>query len=214
MLLVRQERRSTMRQMSEGDGASGAVSEERAQGVLPLVAKNLRRLRTNKGFSLERLARASGVSRAMLSQIELSRSAPTINTLWRIASALGIPFGALLGANEELHPTVMRSEGAARLSSADGSFVSRPLFPFGQGPRKGELYELRLLGHGKEHAAAHPPSTQENLVVSMGRLILEAAGARYTLSTGDAIVFQADVPHSYINPDASECVMYLMMLYA
>ncbi|HTU64105.1 MAG TPA: helix-turn-helix transcriptional regulator, partial [Polyangiales bacterium] len=54
--------------------------------VLPAVAANLRRLRTRKGFSLERLARASGVSRAMLNQIELARSAPTVNVLWRIAT--------------------------------------------------------------------------------------------------------------------------------
>jgi transcriptional regulator with XRE-family HTH domain len=202
-----------MQHTGDEEGSSGAISQERATGLLPLVAKNLRRLRTHKGLSLERLARASGVSRAMLSQIELARSAPTINTVWRIASALGVPFGALLGASEDQQPTVLRSEGAARLSSADGSFVSRPLFPFGQGPRKGELYELRLAGNGREQAAAHPPGTQENLVVASGRLILEAAGARYTLETGDAIVFSADVTHGYINPDAVECVMYLMMLY-
>ncbi len=203
-----------MRHTSDGGGASGAGSEERVPGVLPLVAKNLRRLRTNKGFSLERLARASGVSRAMLSQIELARSAPTINTLWRIANALGIPFGALLGAGDELQPTVMRSEGAARLSSADGSFVSRPLFPFGQGPRKGELYELRLAPNAREQAVGHPPGTQETLAVASGRLLLDTAGSRYTLETGDAIVFNADAAHSYINPDAVECVMFLMMLYA
>ncbi|MET0284737.1 MAG: XRE family transcriptional regulator [Polyangiales bacterium] len=202
-----------MRHTGDGDGASGAVSEERAHGVLPMVAKNLRRLRTNKGFSLEKLARASGVSRAMLSQIELSRSAPTINTLWRIASALGIPFSALLGASDELQPTVLRSEGAARLSSADGSFQSRPLFPFGQGPRKSEFYELRLAGHGRELAVAHPPGTVENLVVASGRLLLEAGGSRYALDASDAIVFQADVAHSYVNPDATECVMFLVMTY-
>ncbi|HEX5657938.1 MAG TPA: XRE family transcriptional regulator [Polyangiales bacterium] len=203
-----------MRASGEGEGGeSGAISEERVHGVLPLVAKNLRRLRTNKGFSLERLARASGVSRAMLSQIELSRSAPTINTLWRIASALGIPFSALLGASEEQQPVVLRNEGAARLSSADGTFLSRPLFPFGQGPRKNEFYELQLAGHGREDAVAHPPGAIENLVVSSGRLLLDAGGSRYTLGTGDAIIFQADVPHSYINPDPSECRMYLVMTY-
>jgi transcriptional regulator with XRE-family HTH domain len=204
-----------MRQTSDEDSAIGAVSDaNKERTVLPLVAKNLRRLRTTKGFSMERLARASGVSRAMLSQIELSRSAPTINVLWRIASALGIPFGALLGSSEDSQPTVLRSEGAARLSSADGSFMSRPLFPFGQGPRKSEFYELRLAGHGQEHAVAHPPGTIENLVVASGRLLIETAGSRHTLSTGDAIVFQADASHSYSNPDATEAVIYLVMTYA
>lgn len=201
--------------VDETDGADGkpAAEKERA-GVLPLVAKNLRRMRTRKGYSLERLARASGVSRAMLGQVELARSAPTINVLWRIATALGVPFGELLGANDELRPTVLRKEGAARLTNADGGFQSRPLFPFGRGPRRTEFYELRLAVKGREDATAHPPGTVENLVVASGRLIVDTAGARYTLETGDALVFRADVPHSYINPDRIETVIYLVMTYA
>ena len=46
------------------------------------LGRNLRRLRTRQGLSLERLARLSGVSRAMLGQIELGRSAPTITAPW------------------------------------------------------------------------------------------------------------------------------------
>src|SRR5262245_63316478 len=84
-----------------------------AQDVLPALAVNLRRLRTRKGFSLERLARASGVSRAMLGQIELAQSAPTINVLWRIASALHTPVNALLGSKGESPALVLREHGAA-----------------------------------------------------------------------------------------------------
>src|SRR5262249_34912572 len=60
-----------------------------------IVGENLRRLRTRQGHSLERLAKLSGVSRAMLSQIELGRSVPTIAVLWKITHALGVPFAAL-----------------------------------------------------------------------------------------------------------------------
>ena len=62
----------------------------------PVVGANLRRLRNQRGLSLERLAQISGVSRAMLGQIELGQSAPTINVLWKIASALEVPFSALI----------------------------------------------------------------------------------------------------------------------
>ena len=61
---------------------------EPAPDLAPVVGANLRRMRVKRGLSLERLARASGVSRAMLGQIELGQSAPTINVLWKIASAL------------------------------------------------------------------------------------------------------------------------------
>src|SRR5579871_1235604 len=69
---------------------------EGSADLAPVVGRNLRKLRTQRGLSLERLAKGSGVSRAMLGQIELGQSAPTINVLWKIARALGIPFSALI----------------------------------------------------------------------------------------------------------------------
>jgi transcriptional regulator with XRE-family HTH domain len=182
--------------------------------VLPAVAANLRRLRTRKGFSLERLARASGVSRAMLNQIELARSAPTVNVLWRIATALHTTFSTLLGGESETATLVVREQGAARLRSGDGLFVSRPLFPFGRGPRRTEFYELRLAPSGMELAAAHPPGTMENLVVASGRLEIRVHGKEHVLETGDAILFRADVEHSYRNIGDKATVMYLVMTYA
>jgi DNA-binding XRE family transcriptional regulator len=59
--------------------------------LTPVIGRNLRRLRRRRGLSLERLAKASGVSRAMLGQIELERSTPTINVVWKIATALDVP---------------------------------------------------------------------------------------------------------------------------
>lgn len=199
--------------VAAGAHASTEDGTVRPKEGVPAVGPNLRKLRTRKGYSLERLSRASGVSRAMLSQIELGQSAPTIHLLWRVATALGVPFSALLGTESETPTAVLRRKGAARLTSADGSFVSRPLFPFGQGPRRTEFYELRLSGNGVERALPHPPGTVENLIVSAGSVEIEAGGQRHVLGRGDAIVFRADVAHSYTNPGAIEAVIYLVMTY-
>lgn len=193
----------------EANALSSASSD-----VLPAVAANLRRLRTRKGFSLERLARASGVSRAMLGQIELAKSAPTVNVLWRIATALHTTFSSLLGGETESPVLLVPEHGAARLKSADGLFVSRPLFPFGRGPRRTEFYELTLAPGGLERAAAHPPGTTENLVVSIGRLEIRVHGKEHVLEQGDAILFKADVEHDYRNLSEGSTVMYLVMTYA
>jgi transcriptional regulator with XRE-family HTH domain len=193
--------------------ARPARSRSRSEDVLPVVGGNLRRLRTRKGYSLERLARAAGVSRAMLGQIELAQSAPTISVLWKIASALSVPFSALLEGEGETPAAIVRAKGAARLRSADGSFTSRPLFPFGQGPRRTELYELRLSTGGKEHALAHPPGTMENLVVAVGKVCIGIGTERHVLEQGDAILFKADVEHSYENLSDDESAMYLVMTY-
>lgn len=206
--------REIVRPASSPDDPSGSRGRERtAPDILPIVAANLRRMRTRKGYSLERLARASGVSRAMLGQIELAQSAPTINVLWRVASALEVPFSALLGGESETPTAVLRARSAARLTSADGSFSSRPLFPFGQGPRRTEFYELRLVPQGVERAQPHPPGTMENLIVAAGLVAIEVASERHVLEQGDAILFKADVAHAYENLAASESVMHLVMTY-
>lgn len=178
-----------------------------------LVAVNLRRLRVRRGLSLERLAAASGVSRAMLGQIEAGRSAPTITLLWKIARALGVTFSAFMAGPGGAGTTLLPAARAKRLTNQDGSFTSRALFPVDR-PRRVEFYELSLAAGAHEEAHPHPAGTSENLVVSRGTLTLEVDGIAHHLQTGDAIVFVADVPHCYRNLGRDLAVMYLVMTYA
>jgi transcriptional regulator with XRE-family HTH domain len=181
--------------------------------LAPVVGVNLRRLRTRRGLSLERLAQISGVSRAMLGQIELGQSAPTINVLWKIARALEVTFSALISARTQSGALVMRSSEAKILTSKDRSFSSRALFPFDE-PRRVEFYELRLSAGSVEDADAHPPGTGENLVVTAGTIEIDVAGDTHKLEAGDSILFEADTPHAYRNVGRNEAVMYLVMTYA
>jgi transcriptional regulator with XRE-family HTH domain len=194
------------------------TAEGEGSDLAPIVGANLRRLRMRRGLSLEKLSQRSGVSRAMLGQIELGQSAPTINVLWKIARALDVTFATLIQAREAGGTTVLRKESAKVLTSHGGTFSSRALFPF-DGPRRAEFYELRLAARATEEADAHAPGTAENLVVVEGQLeivINRPGGHREThrLEAGDAILFEADVQHSYINVGGTECVMYLVMTYA
>jgi transcriptional regulator with XRE-family HTH domain len=189
------------------------ASPQASADLAPIVGGNLRRLRSKAGLSLEKLSKASGVSRAMLGQVELGQSAPTINVLWKISRALGVPFSALITSTGSSGTRVLKLEQAKRLTSHDGKFQSRALFPF-DAPRRVEFYELRLAAHGVEEAHPHPPGTSENLIVSKGQVEIETGGESHALSTGDAIVFEADRPHVYRNPGRDEAVMYLVMTYA
>ena len=81
-------------------------------------------------------------------------------------------------------------------------------------PRRSEFYELCLKPGGIENAAAHPPGTTENLVVTQGRLAIHLGRDCTQLDTGDAILFNADVPHVYENIEDAETVVYLVMSYA
>lgn len=205
-------RTSTRRDAKAPVTSSEVASSTASPDLSPVVGKNLRRLRTKRGLSLERLSQASGVSRAMLGQVELGQSAPTINVLWKISRALEVPFSALITDPGATRPTVMRRAVARILTSHDGAFVSRALFPFDQ-PREVEFYELRLAPTSVEKADPHPPGTKENLVVVDGALEMVIAGERHELATGDAILFDADVPHEYWNHAAAPLRMYLVMTY-
>jgi len=190
-------------------------ASERApeQDLAPIVGANLRRLRGERRWTLEQLAAASGVSRAMLGQVELGRSAPTINVLWKIARALDVPFSALISEREAGGTVVLRAAEARRMSSHDGGFVSRALFPM-DAPRRVELYELRVAPGKHERGEPHPPGTMENLVVNAGELVLTVGDEQHRLGAGDAILFQADGPHAYTNPGSRAVVAYLVMTYA
>ncbi|MFO0547169.1 MAG: rhodanese-like domain-containing protein [Polyangiaceae bacterium] len=198
-------------------GSTSRVAEERplepaSPELDAIVGENMKRLRTQRGYTLDTLAGLTGVGRQMLGQIELGRAVPNVGTLWKIATAMEVPFSALLAQPSTIATRVFRQANAKRIVDADGRFSSRALFsPDDKGGV--EFYELWLAPHGREAADAHAPGTRENLLVNAGKLVLEVGKERYELARGDAIAFTADVPHAYANPSSEECWMTLVMSY-
>ncbi len=195
------------------DSELAEPAADTSQDLAVTVGTNLRRLRTKQGYSLERFAKASGVSRAMLGQIENGKSAPTISLLWKVATALGVPFATLVATRQLRGTAVLRRDEAKILSSSDGRFTSRALFPF-ESERRTEFYELRLAPNHTEYAEAHAPGTMENLIVTQGTVeIVAGREPPQLLGEGDAIIFQADVQHRYRNMRSVEAVLYLVTTY-
>lgn len=177
-----------------------------------LVAQRLADLRRQRQLTLDALARASGVSRAMLWQIEQGRSAPTLKVLSKIAASLDLPLTALLhGSRHDVE--VLRASDTKRLVSADGGYVSRALFPF-SGVHAFEFYEIRIAPGASERADAHAAGTVENLVVAGGEVEIDVDGTGFALAPGDALFFRADQPHAYRNTGAEPAVLYLVMHYS
>ena len=176
--------------------------------IIETVKENLKNIRHNRKLSLDKLAIRCGVSRAMLSQIEQGKSAPTISVLWKIASGLNVPFSDLIKDKVREGVQVLRYENTKVLFSNTKVFSTRALFPF-IGHKKTEFYELILKPGGHEVAESHP----ENIVVVSGRLRLRVGDEVQELAPKDAIYFNADVPHEYSNPTDEEALMYLVMTY-
>lgn len=175
------------------------------------VAENLRQRRKARNMSLDDLARASGVSRAALSQIETCKSNPTVGVLWKIAVGLGIPFAELIGAPRS-GAAVLRRADSQLLRSSDGRFESRPLTPAGASPLV-ELYELRIAARSTHRSEAHAPGTHEVVVVLTGQLRLHVDQEVYELAAGDSIAFAADRTHSYENPAGAEARYHNVIVY-
>jgi len=133
--------------------------------------------------------------------------------MWRSARALEVPFGALVASDPSEGVQVLRAADAKGLTSHDCAFSSRAPFPF-DAPRRTELYELRLKGHGFERASAHAPGTTENLVVASGRVTIGVGREVFQLERGDAVLFPADQEHTYENPDLDDAVLYAVITYA
>jgi transcriptional regulator with XRE-family HTH domain len=201
-----------MRRSEGGDPDQGPRHPPPPDGA-PMVGVNLRRLRSKRGLSLQRLAEQAGVSRAMLSQIELGRSTPTISLLWKISQALEVTFSAFLTHQQGRSPMVLTASAGKLLTNQAGTFSSRALFPL-DGARRSEFYELRMGVGAEEQAAPHSPGTSENLVVSSGNVEIGVEQTRYRLGAGDALLFGADVPHFYRNVGTTPAVMYLVVTYA
>ncbi len=174
----------------------------------------LRALRQARAWSLDRTAAETGVSKAMLGQIERGESSPTIATLWRIASGFHVSLSSFL---QPLPPSagegaVFRNADALRYTpGADGMLVA-PLFPYE--PRFGfELFELTLPPGYERRSEAHEPGVTETVVVLHGAMEVLVEGGWQPLAAGDAVRFPADRPHGYRNPGGAPAVFHNLIHY-
>lgn len=173
------------------------------------VGANQKDIRTARGLSLDALAKASGVSRSHLAQIESGKANPSIGTVWQIATALKVGFTELV-ATEEGGSQVVDVREHQPLTSNDGTYRAYPVFAFD--PALGfELYTCEIDSGGTMAAEPHPTGTLETITIMEGRLTLRVSGEEFEVAADQAIRFRADQPHEYANL-AQEPLRFSMVL--
>lgn len=192
----------------QNDGGTAGAG---APDVPAIVGNNLRRLRKGQGYSLEQLSGRSGVSRAMLGQIETGKSAPTVSLLWKIADALNLSVVHLVAKPDNARISVLRKDDGELLTSGNGRFVSRSLLQAGTEARS-EFLEIRVAPHHIERAKSVPVSGRRTLVVARGTLRVAVDGAApVVLTESDVAVFDGHLAHTLENPGDDVAVAYLVV---
>lgn len=180
-----------------------ARPEAVASALAQAIGTRVRHERQARGWTLDQLAAAAGVSRRMLVNVEHGDANPSVGTLLKISDALGVGLPALVELPQPNPVRITRAgEGAALWTGEAGG---RGVLVAGtEPPDVVELWDWTLAPGDRHESDAHTPGTRELLQVMNGSLVVEIAGESITLDAGDAITFASDVPHAYANLGTEE----------
>ena len=154
------------------------------------LAVTLKNLRQERAWSLSKLAEETGVSKAMLGQIERNESSPTVATLWKIATGLNVPFSVFI--------TPPETDGEQSFDPQQQAMVVTPIFPWDP-----ELcfdhFSITLAPGALSESTPHEKGVIEHVVVIGGQLDMCIQGEWRRLEAGEGLRFAGDLPHAYRN---------------
>lgn len=175
-------------------------SEDEASPSLGAV---LRRLRHEKEMSLQEVAKLSGVSVGMISQIERDLANPSVRVLTAVRRALNVPVFAVFN---EIGESGMSAE-------TDLDFVrradQRPFLELGtlrkelltsSGHHNLQIMILHIQPGGSSGITALSYTAEKGGMVLSGELLLTVDGREALLREGDSFVFDSSLGHSFSNP--------------
>ena len=175
------------------------------------LGERIRALRRDRRLTLEDLAGRSGVSRAMISKLERGEKNPTLVVAAKVAEGLGMSLSRLVGVEERRQVVVMPRERRMVVRDPQTGFERQLLSP-SVGGRGIEF--MRSVLPGGSTSGEFPPQrrgVEEYVAVERGRLTAILGDQGYLLEEGDALYFEADVPHRFDNAGEGECSYYLVV---
>lgn len=160
-----------------------------------VVARNVRILREQRGLSLAELARQAELSKQTLSNLEQGTGNPTVDTLFSIATALGVPVTRLVAEREQVM-SVQRADEV--VWQRHGGYEARSLdHIYGSGVIENYLVRINRGAAAGKPSEPHPVGTLEHLYVISGRVRVGPADTPVELSAGDFVRYPGDRPHVY-----------------
>lgn len=168
---------------------------DKSDAILTQLPARLKSARTGQGLSLDAVAKLSGVSRSMVSQIERGESSPTIATLWNLTRALQVDFAGLLDNTQSpAQIEVLRAAEVPTIHNLGSGCHIRILSP-PEEAGKHEVYELLIDEGGVLDSQPHTRGAREHLTIIQGTAGVQSGDAENVIHTGDTARYPADVPH-------------------
>ncbi|MFE4498664.1 helix-turn-helix domain-containing protein [Rhodococcus sp. NPDC056743] len=192
--------------MSSSPESASEQSSTAGASVRDAVATNLRRARMARGYSLRDLAELTGISKALLSQMERRVANPTVEILVRAGAAVDLSFAELTRA-ALLAPEVIRAQDGPSMVSGDVTI--RTLFGTSD-RRRFEMSEGIVPEHTSSSKSSHGLGSIEYTYVVSGHLRVASQDWSYELGPGDSVRFSCEHEHSYSTDHRSARILTLI----
>ncbi len=177
----------------------------------PNIGQEMRKIRSEMRISLDTAARLTGVSKAMLGQIERGESVPTISTLWKISTGYKVTFSNFI-TQPSSDNNVLSIGDIYPIKEENGGMLLYNIFPFD--PISGlDFLQIHMHPHCRHASFPHTNVLNEYIVVLKGQLEMTVDEKVYLLKEGDAMSFQGDLNHVYANPSNEETIFHNVIKY-
>lgn len=166
-----------------------------------VIAARVRELRAARGFTLEALAEASGVSRSMISLIERGRSSATAVVLEKLATGLGVTLACLFNAPAARPDPVSRRNDQVEWRDPGSGYVRRNVTPPGV-DTPFQIVEVLFPPGGRVayETGARAGIVHQQIWVLEGRIEVRVGESLHDLGPGDCLAMVLDQPVTFHNP--------------
>jgi transcriptional regulator with XRE-family HTH domain len=162
------------------------------------LGQRVRDARLRNRLTIADVAHLAELSPGMLSKIENGQATASLDSLVRIANALGVPVGSLFkgyGTPAGAARLVKAGEGMEVVRRGTSKGHTYHLLSYDQGPRKRFEPFLISMDDASEVFPTFEHAGTEFIHMLAGRLEYRHGDATYLLEPGDSLTFDGTVPH-------------------
>jgi transcriptional regulator with XRE-family HTH domain len=163
--------------------------------IVSVVSLSLRRERARAALSLTELAKRAGIAKSTLSQLENGSGNPSLETLWALGTALGVPLSRLIDPPPRDIQVIRAADGVVLHAERD-PYAAAMLASCPPGARR-DIYRVGAEPGAGHRASPHTAGTVEHLILGAGRVLAGPEGDAVELGPGDYLRYPGDLPHVF-----------------